>query len=169
MNAITVNLNPKTVHFLRPDRAQFIKQFIKNNLDASSVTSKKSPNVYKSCPKRVLLVKWKILTNLQKLPKMYWQFGQNNCYHWLWKVAQSVINRPIWSHWMQAKQSKAKVVQEEDASRWIISSTFCEKWISEWKKYEPQKRKTTTTTTKKKKKISERVVDYDFSHKIRGI
>ena len=40
------------------------------------------------------------------MPNMCWQFGQNNCCHWLWKVAQSVINRPIWSHWMQAKQSK---------------------------------------------------------------
>ena len=46
----------------------------KSNVD--SVTSKKSPNVYKSCPKRISLVKWKILTPLQKLPKMCWQ---NNC------------------------------------------------------------------------------------------
>ena len=65
----------------------------------NSVTSKKSSNVYKSCPKRILVVKLKISTNLQKLPKMCWQFGENNCFHGLWKVAQSVINRPIWSHW----------------------------------------------------------------------
>jgi len=70
----------------------------KSNVD--SVTSKKSPNVYKSCPKRILLVKWNILTPLQKLPKMFWQFGKNDCCLRLWKVAQSVINCLIWSHWM---------------------------------------------------------------------
>ena len=63
-----------------------------------SVTCKKSPNVYKSCPKRILQVKWKILTNLQKFPIMCWQFGQNNCCHGLLKVAKRVINCPIWSH-----------------------------------------------------------------------
>ena len=31
------------------------------------------------------------------------QFGQNNCRHWLWKVAQIAINRPIWSHWRGLK------------------------------------------------------------------
>ena len=63
-----------------------------------SAAGKKSPNVYKSCPKRILLVKWKILTLLQKLPKMCWWFGQNTCCPGLWKVARSIKNRPIWSH-----------------------------------------------------------------------
>ena len=35
----------------------------------SSVTSKKSPNVYNSCPKMVSLAKLTISTTLQKLPK----------------------------------------------------------------------------------------------------
>ena len=35
----------------------------------SSVTSKKSPNVYKSCPKVISLEKLKIFTSLQKLPE----------------------------------------------------------------------------------------------------
>ena len=35
----------------------------------TSVTSKKLPNVYKSCPKIISLEKWKFLTPLQKLPK----------------------------------------------------------------------------------------------------
>ena len=35
----------------------------------TSVTSKKSPNVYKSCPKMILTEKLHILTPLQKLPK----------------------------------------------------------------------------------------------------
>ena len=43
-----------------------------------SVTSKKSPNVYKSGTKTIFLVMEKILTPLQKLTKMCWQFGQNN-------------------------------------------------------------------------------------------
>ena len=65
----------------------------------NSMTCKNSPNVNKSCPKRMALVKWKILLPLQKLPKICWQFRQNNCCPGLWKVAQSIINRQIWSHW----------------------------------------------------------------------
>ena len=34
-----------------------------------SVTRKKSPNVYKTCPKMISLEKWKISTSLQNLPK----------------------------------------------------------------------------------------------------
>ena len=41
-----------------------------------SVTSKKSPNVYKSCPKMILLEKLKILTPLQKLPKNVGDLGK---------------------------------------------------------------------------------------------
>ena len=42
----------------------------------SSVTSKKSPNVYKGCPKMIPLEKWKILTPLQKLPKNMGDLGK---------------------------------------------------------------------------------------------
>ena len=35
----------------------------------ASVTRKKSPNVYKSCPKMILQEEWKILTHLQILPR----------------------------------------------------------------------------------------------------
>ena len=67
---------PWAIHFLR--------LFVQNNFDStkngkrsfmpklffrSSVTWKKLPNVYKSCPKLISLKKWKILTPLQKLPK----------------------------------------------------------------------------------------------------
>ena len=45
------------------------------------------------------LAKWKIFTPLQKLHKKCGRFLQNNCCHRLWKVAQSAINCPIWSHW----------------------------------------------------------------------
>ena len=60
----------------------------------TSVTSKKSPNVYKNCPKMISLVKFNILTPLQKCRR----FGQINCCQRLWKFAQSPINCPIWSH-----------------------------------------------------------------------
>ena len=41
-----------------------------------SVTSKKSPIVYKSCPKMISLEKFKILTHLQKLPKNVRDLGK---------------------------------------------------------------------------------------------
>ena len=42
----------------------------------TSVTSKKSPNVYKSCPKMISLEKIKILTPLQKLTKNVGDLGK---------------------------------------------------------------------------------------------
>ena len=62
------------------------------------------PNVYKSCPKNISLVKFTILSPLQKLPKNVRYLGKINCYQRLWKVAQSPINRPIWSHRPQASR-----------------------------------------------------------------
>ena len=41
-----------------------------------SVTSKKSPNVCKSCPKMISLEKLKILTPLQELPKNVGDLGK---------------------------------------------------------------------------------------------
>jgi len=41
-----------------------------------SVTSKKSPNVYKSCPKMISLEKLKTLSPLQKLPKNVGDLGK---------------------------------------------------------------------------------------------
>ena len=42
----------------------------------SSVTSKKSPNVYKICPKMISLEKWNILSPLQKLPNTEGHLGK---------------------------------------------------------------------------------------------
>ena len=42
----------------------------------SSVTRKKSPNVYKYCPKMISLEKLKILTPLQKFPKNVRDLGK---------------------------------------------------------------------------------------------
>ena len=47
-----------------------------SSLISTSVTSKKSPNVYKSCTKVILLEKLKILTPLQKLPKNVGDLGK---------------------------------------------------------------------------------------------
>ena len=41
-----------------------------------SVTSKKSPNVYKSCPKMISLEKLKFLKNLQKMYKNVGALGK---------------------------------------------------------------------------------------------
>ena len=41
-----------------------------------SETSEKSPNVYKSCSKMISLVKLKILTILQKMPKNVGHLGK---------------------------------------------------------------------------------------------
>ena len=41
-----------------------------------SMTRKKSPNVYKSCPKMILLENFKVLIPLQKLPKNKGDLGK---------------------------------------------------------------------------------------------
>ena len=54
-----------------------------------SVTSKKSPNVYKSCQKMILLEKLKIFTPLQQLPKNVRDLGKlivAKCFEKLSKV-----------------------------------------------------------------------------------
>ena len=43
---------------------------------AASVTSKESPNVYKSCPKKISREKGKILTTLQKLTENVHNLGK---------------------------------------------------------------------------------------------
>ena len=47
-----------------------------NSKGSTSVTRKKSPNVYKSCPKMISQEKIKILTPLQKLPNNVGDFGK---------------------------------------------------------------------------------------------
>ena len=54
-----------------------------------SVASKKSPKVYKSCPKMISQEKLKILTPLQKLPKNVGDLGKlivDKCFEKLPKV-----------------------------------------------------------------------------------
>ena len=48
-------------------------------------------------------------------------FGQNNCCQRLWKVAQSAINHPIWSHWGQVS---CFLISKQIDSSYI--STWCE-------------------------------------------
>ena len=73
---------------------------MKNIFGTLSVTRKKSPNVYKSCPKMISLEKLKILTPLQKLPKNVGDLSKII-------VAQGFKSRPkckncqVWSHWAQ--------------------------------------------------------------------
>ena len=42
----------------------------------ASVTRKKSPKIYKSCPKMISLENERFLTPLQKLPKNVWDLGK---------------------------------------------------------------------------------------------
>ena len=49
-------------------------------------------------PKNDFTRKMKDFDAFTKISYKYWPFGHNNYYHSLWKVAQSAINRPIWSH-----------------------------------------------------------------------
>ena len=53
----------------------------------------------------ISLEKLNILTPLHKLPKNVGDLGKLNCWQRLWKVAQSPINRPIWSNWMGSNES----------------------------------------------------------------
>ena len=57
--------------FAKRESENFVFGIAYQNWVIASVTSKESPNVYKSCPKMISLEKWKILTPLQKLPKMW--------------------------------------------------------------------------------------------------
>ena len=50
-------------------RNSLVGRYAQSNICTISVTSKKLPNVYKSCPKLISIEKLKILTPLQKLFK----------------------------------------------------------------------------------------------------
>ena len=63
----------------------------------TSVTSKKSPNVYKSFPKMIFLEKFKLPKNVGDLGKLI-----------VAKVAQRPINSPIWSHCYQRRSAMTK-------------------------------------------------------------
>ena len=56
-------------HWLWPHHIRFNGRSEDRSPTLSSVTSKKMPNIYKSCPKIISLAKLKISTPLQKLPK----------------------------------------------------------------------------------------------------
>ena len=80
-----------------------------NRQDISCMTSKKLPNVYKKWSNTDFTRKMKYFdTPLTYCLKM-WQFGQNNCCHRLRKVAQSAMNRPIWSHWTSATSLSIRI------------------------------------------------------------
>ena len=69
-----------------------------NTAIETSVTRKKLPNLYKSCPKLISLEKSYILTPLQKLPKNVRDLGKlivAKGFKKLFKVQKN----PIWSHW----------------------------------------------------------------------
>ena len=85
-------------------KANWHKKIVVDRLVVHSVTRKKLPNVYKSCPKMISQQNWSISTPLQKLPMNVRDLGKINCCQRLYKVAQSPINQTIWSHWLCSKQ-----------------------------------------------------------------
>ena len=50
--------------------------------------------------------------------EFFYIFGQNNCCLRLWKVAQSAINRPIWSHLSLASFRLFSVVSNKSKIMW---------------------------------------------------
>ena len=90
---------------LGPVRLNFMINYNHNNCATKGSTvvwnqcdQKKSPNVYKSCPRMISLEKWYILTTLQKLPKKVEDLGKLIGAKGFKKLPKSPINRPIWSH-----------------------------------------------------------------------
>ena len=74
-----------------------------DNYDATSVTSKKSPKLYKSCPIWFHYKNGRFWQqNFRNVGNLGWI---GSCCYRLWKVSQSTINRPIWSHWPQPMSS----------------------------------------------------------------
>ena len=93
--AVSYKTSLQTGFILKASKEQetSLKYELPPPLTRISVTSKKSPNVNKSCPKMI------DFGTFTKIVYECRRFGQTNCCHRLWKVDQSPINRPIWSHW----------------------------------------------------------------------
>ena len=64
----------------------------------SPMTSRKSPNVYKFCPKMIFTREIKDFDTFTKIALKCRRCWPNNCCHRVWKNAQTAINSPIWSH-----------------------------------------------------------------------
>ena len=80
MTILTIFWYFRSIHFddwwsISPWIFHFPSSVIWSN-DICRVTRRKSPNVYKSCPKMISPVKWKILTPLQNLPRNVGDLGK---------------------------------------------------------------------------------------------
>ena len=69
-------------------------------------------------PKNDSTRKMKDFDNFTKFALKCGWFGQNSCCHRLWKVVQSAINHPIWSHWQRPSLYLAN-------GGWIMFRLFC--------------------------------------------
>ena len=54
----------------------YLRTRYSSTYDGTSVTRKKSPYVYKSCPKMISIEKWSLLTPIQKLPRNVRDLGK---------------------------------------------------------------------------------------------
>ena len=62
----------------------------------------------------ILLEKLNIMTPLQKLPKTAGDLSK------LKKVAQSPINRPIWSHWLEGRMARVTRVRSKSCETMVL-------------------------------------------------
>ena len=95
------------------------RHFLHKKRSENSVTSKKSPNVCKSCPKMISLENWMVLSPLRKLPKnvgIIVAMGFE-------KLPKSAINRPIWSHWSRTLSTILQFFKHSSRPLWLIVYT----------------------------------------------
>ena len=123
-----------------------------------SVTSKKLPNVYKSCPKMISLEKWKILTSLQKLPRNVGDLGQlitakgfkklpksnkfpnlvtlfrmDHHNHWFWLYEVGTNSLIVFGNFCLAFLRHKKIWPGPTSSIWSLVSIYRLHW--RWHKY----------------------------------
>ena len=76
-SATWATTTPKTIPYIHRGTKMLLNDLAsEQQSNGNSVTSKKSPNVYQSCPKMIALEKLKILAPLQKLPKNVGDLGK---------------------------------------------------------------------------------------------
>ena len=75
-------------------------------------------------PKNDFTCKMKDFDNFTKIALKCGWFGQNNCHHRLWKVAQSAINSPIWSHYKKRRDDLTELKYPKVMDTWNSVARF---------------------------------------------
>ena len=93
----------------------------------TSMTSNKWPYVYKNLPKNDFTRKITDFDTFTKIALECGRFGQTNCCHTLWKVAQSPINSPIWSHCFLPNEGSGGGKNDDSENLESCKKYFCPK------------------------------------------